>query len=299
MKEAYMLILNRKRGINSMYRKIILLVGILMLGAFSKEALASESTENMYSGEKEKIEEYLKNEGKGEVNGTYDIDELCKYEETFLIINNYLDNKNIKEAIVDYEEKWYLPYTSGSGENGHIIFEISEDGKVDVYVKTWNCDYYYDMKVREGKYDGIDVKQVKEEHYFDVYRCGFMCAYVKMNDGTEYMIPFIDDNISQWNSLECKKVYSYDEFFEIMYRYYDEPSWEEMMSSDAEDGEMLMGDSTLRDKPLEEGVLLHKNKSSKLSKIYWSIPIGITIIIAIFGVYFYKILRNKRGKVTK
>lgn len=65
MKEAYMLILNRKRGINSMYRKIILLVGILMLGAFSKEALASESTENMYSGEKEKIEEYLKNEGKG------------------------------------------------------------------------------------------------------------------------------------------------------------------------------------------------------------------------------------------
>ena len=257
-----MQIISRKE-VYHMKRLVLIILSILAVGVFSENVMAAEQPENLYLKEKELIEEYLNNGNDSWVE-SYDIDELYPYEEPFLIINNYLDNKEIDECFAS-RTHWCLPYTMADGYFGVLMFDIYDDGTVERGTSIIRSDTYYDMKVRDGKYEGIEVENVEQEFYFDVYIYGFKCCYVKMKDGKQYMIPYITDNVSSWNTIENKKIYDYDEFFEIMYRYYDEPSLDEIMSSTTND-DTIYGDGFIRETPLEKGVLSGKVNANNANK---------------------------------
>ena len=247
-----------------MKKLVLIILSILTVGVFSENVMAAEQPENLYLKEKELVEEYIKNNNQNLLVESYDIDELCQYEETFLIINNYLDNKEIDECFVG-RTKWYLPCMMSTGYPGSVMFDIYEDGTVEMDTVVLMSDTYDDMKVRDGKYEGIEVENVEQEFYFDVYIYGFQCCYVKMKDGKQYMIPYVTDNITSLNTIENKKIYDYDEFFEIMYRYYDEPSLDEIMSSTTND-DTIYGDGFARETPLEKGVLSGKVSVNNANK---------------------------------
>lgn len=215
---------------------------------------------------KEEIEKYIKNDQKAGMTlfspYEYDLEELCELNELFFMINDYIEGQGVK-SIADTESdnenqyaiKWYLPFKNMSGKAGYLIFK-EENGTVNWIESSLGTSQYYDMKVREGKYKGILLEEVEDEIYCNSAAYGFMFTYIKMKNGKEYVIPFINENISEWNSIVCKKIYTVQEFFTIMYRYYDEPTLEELIEQSETMDNTTSGSSYFRETPLDSNTVL-------------------------------------------
>ncbi len=243
---------------------IVLTAGMMILktAAVSAEETARLTVEQV----KEEIEKYINNEQKA--NKTmftpwkYDMEELCELNELFFMINDYIGGQEVKTIVEedpvneDYNAvKWYLPFINMSGKTGYLIFE-ENNGKIEWSNSSIGTSQYYDMKVREGKYEGIILEEVEEEFYCNSAAYGFKFTYIKMKDGREYVIPFISENVSEWNSLVCKKIYTAQEFFTIMYRYYDEPTLEELTERSETMDNTTTGITYFRETPLDRNTVL-------------------------------------------
>lgn len=242
----------------------ILLAGMMFLqtAAVYGEEMPRLTAEQV----REEIEKYIKNEQKADntmfTPREYDLEELCELNELFFMINDYIGGQGVKSIAkpdsVNQNHnavKWYLPYKNMSGKAGYLIFE-EENGSVNWTESSLGTSQYYDMKVREGKYKGIVLEEVEDEIYCNSEAYGFMFAYIKMKDGKEYVIPFINENISKWNSIVCKKIYTVQEFFTVMYRYYDEPTMEELIERSETADDTTTGISYFRETPLDSDAVL-------------------------------------------
>lgn len=244
---------------------LVLLAGMIILQTAS--VYADETSRLTVEQVKEEIEKYIKNEQK--VNKTmftpqeYDMEELCELNELFFMINDYIGGQGVTTIVEEPDAvnenynsvKWYLPFINMSGKAGYLIF-VEENGEIEWTDSSIGTSQYYDMKVREGKYEGIILDEVEEEIYCNSAAYGFKFAYIKMKDGREYVIPFINENISEWNSLVCKKIYTVQEFFTIMYRYYDEPTLEELIEQSETMDNTTTGTSYFRETPLGKDTVL-------------------------------------------
>ena len=170
--------------------------------------------------------------------------------------------------------KWYLPFKNMSGKTGYLIFEEKNE-EIEWSKSSIETSQYYDMKVREGKYEGIILDEVEEEIYCNSAAYGFKFAYIKMKDGREYVIPFISENVSEWNSLVCKKIYTVQEFFTIMYRYYDEPTLEELIEQSETMDNTTTGISYFREVPLGKNTVLPGSPSKRTELKEKNINIGL------------------------
>lgn len=244
---------------------LVLLAGMMILQTAS--VYAEETSRLTVEQVKEEIEKFIKNEQK--VNKTmftpqeYDMEELCELNELFFMINDYIGGQEVKTIVEEPDPvnenynlvKWYLPFKNMSGKAGYLIF-AEENGEIEWTDSSIGTSQYYDMKVREGKYEGIFLEEVEEDIYCNSAAYGFKFAYIKMKDGKEYVIPFINENISEWNSLVCKKIYTVQEFFTIMYRYYDEPALEELIEQSETMDNTTTGTSYFRETPLGKDTVL-------------------------------------------
>lgn len=293
---------------------LLLIVGIM---AIQTDISYAEDTIRLTEEEvKKEIENYIKKEQGEEATmftpHEYDMEELCELDEIFFMINDYIEGQELKSIIkgpelsTDSQEtewvnenynviKWYLPFKNMSGKTGYLIFE-EKNGEIEWVKSSIETSQYYDMKVREGKYNGIHPEDVEEEIYCNTAAYGFMLAYIKMKDGKEYVIPFISDNISEWNSLICKKIYTVEEFFTIMYRYYDEPTIEELEKQAESMDNMTTGIGYFRDTPLDKDISLPERQpeSPELTEKYiFKIAAGTIVGIGIIAF----IIRKRGGLI--
>ncbi len=287
---AIFCIMREEKGMDITMNKLVDLKIILVLLIFAgvltfrtDSAHADDAIRLTEEEVKREIEDYIKKEQKEEASmftpHEYDMEELCELNEMFFMINDYIEGKDLKTIIKGTElsggsqeeeqvkekhnvRKWYLPFKNMSGKTGYLIFEEKNE-EIEWSKSSIETSQYYDMKVREGKYEGIILDEVEEEIYCNSAAYGFKFAYIKMKDGREYVIPFISENVSEWNSLVCKKIYTVQEFFTIMYRYYDEPTLEELIEQSETMDNTTTGISYFREVPLGKDTVLPGSPSKR------------------------------------
>lgn len=169
---------------------------------------------------------------------SYDITNMYPCDAQDYIIHDFQDGISFSEMLKETEEAieanqeervkvWRLPYKNTANQNCIAIF-WERNGEVELVGGELDVDSTFDMKLKKGKYKQISIDEVEEVRYVDLYLYHFMVTYVRMKDGTEYMIPFLSDNVRKFNNLKDGHVYKIDKFFEQMYNYYDEPTEEDL-----------------------------------------------------------------------
>lgn len=256
---------------------------------FQRYNLIVEASETQYEQIQEQVEQIITTMSTEDMFNicNYDINELCLLETTAFIINDYMEYENFERLLdTDTTSEYYiLPYTNSEGFNGCALFVCEND------IVSWQessiKENDYSMKVKEGRFDKISESDIEVVHYCQNTIYEFMFTYVKLKNGDEYIIPFLSENKSSWNSLKFGKTYSIKDFFDIMYRYYDEPTLEELKSGYGKGEEF--GGSFLR------AELLKKN--GKNIKVIYSFG-GLTVVI-IGGIAIAYALHKKSKRIIK
>ena len=259
--------MEKRKTISLKYSKLVLMISLIcLLMLNNRNAYAADFSEQEV---KQQIQEYIQN-SKLEAEDMfkiveYDLDELVHLEETGFILNDYRENHDMDTLIVEGTiETFLLPFNNGNHENAYAIFQY-EDGTLEWSESAMSGDFTYEMKLKEGRFDGIDLSKVETVHYCvnEIYALKF--DYIVMKDGAEFIIPFQSKNQTRLNSLEYGRVYTIQEFFDTMDRYYQEPTMEELMKQDQIRGEdePLLGGIFLRETPLK------KTEKESLPMKYW------------------------------
>ena len=206
----------------------------------------------------------------------YDTEELCKIYQAAQMINNYYEGNDFEKIIYNVEE-WILPYENSAGEFGYAIYEM-KDGKIEMSQQSIGAETSYNMKVMEGRYEGIDINEVKDIKYVDNFFYSMKLVYIEMENGDEFIVPFTNEKVNEWNSLVSAQVYTIDEFFRVMYRYYDELTEEEMIEwAKAHPNDTSVGNiNNMRSVPLSEDVKIVKNQTG---------GIGMTMLYTTAGIF--------------
>ena len=191
----------------------------------------------------------------------YDMDELCKSYQAAQMINNYFEGNDFEKILYNVEQ-WILPYENSAGEFGCAIYEI-KDGKIEMSLQSIGAETAYNMKVKDSRYEGININEVKDIKYVDNFFYNMKLVYIEMENGDEFIVPFTNEKVNRWNSLVTAQVYTIDEFFRVMYRHYDELTEEEMIEwAKAHPNDTSTGNvNNLRNVPLSEDVKIVRNQT--------------------------------------
>lgn len=290
--------------LNKLCCKSLLLAGLLT-GCMGMNAYAAEY---MPAGRelKEEVAELLeKQRDRGDEFSVafYNLDDLYAIETQTLMINAYREGqsmpKMLEESASETKQRtggnvrtWRIKYQNTRGEN--CIADFREvDGELTLVGGKMDEDFDRDMKVTEDKFPGINQDEIEEIRYinFDLYR--MEGTYLRMKDGTEFMIPYGSDRAMETSHLQRQKIYKLDGFMETMYNYYDEPTTEEVkeIQARAKAGDMSVSGRTnlVREEPLNQKEV----QVRVLQQMIGYGSIGVVGLVGLFGCIFQSIRKKK------
>lgn len=164
----------------------------------------------------------------------YDIDKLYPTVSLDYFVNDYINGttfdeiiKKSKALVSDKYTYWLLPYKNNSNQDCLATFLSDSDSEnTEMISQSIGGKISYDMKLHDEKFNEIILSDIKEIAYLDLVLYGFKATYISMNNGNEYIIPYLTEDIEYWCKLEYGKMYDADKFIVTMYNCYDEPSKE-------------------------------------------------------------------------
>ncbi|MBQ3546530.1 MAG: hypothetical protein IJA34_16325 [Lachnospiraceae bacterium] len=284
----------------------MLLFGVIVISffVFDKDysVYANEKLGIDMEDVKRQVVNIIENERPGSFSSMkeYDIEELCVIERMEYMINDYIESRDFNSLYYSYKDynecKLILPFINKENAYGYSIFRL-ENGVVRWIQSSVSSTQNYYMRLVEGRFEGVDVENVEEVRYFYNEIYNIYMSYIKMKDGSEHIMTFLSENQSNFCSLENAKIYEIDEFFELMYRDYDEPTYEEFKANEEKYKGQYGGNPFKREEPLKGEINLFGDKKETDTKkdnfniIVISVIVGMLVLI-IGSLYF-------RGKNRK
>lgn len=231
----------------------------------------------------------------------YDIEKLYPIIHVNLFINDYLSGTTFIELITREQiitDKncvyWILPYTNTNQEKYFAIF-LESNRNIDLTSKTQNFNGSIDMKLHEDKYKDIATDNIESVYYLQLELYAFEITYIKLRDGKELIIPYFQNEKTNWARFESNAIYDIDDFIVKMYNYYDEPTKKELIEFGKKN---LVGDiSTLIKR---KKILNYENiqdiKATEKLKEHSILILAIIFLIFGLGLVMYKKGRKKYPK---
>lgn len=285
------------RLVNRLLASLMLGVGMACCGSLTVYGVEEGLTEEEV---KQQVVEIIEEENRGEITDytivEYDIEKIYPIISLDFFVNDYIDGMTFGE-IIEKQEKvnkvenqcvnWMLPYMNHLDQNCLATF-LDNTINVDIVTRTVDTEIVFDMKIYDGKFEDVDFEKVKKTIYLNLAMYGFKVTYVCMNNGEEYVIPYLRGEVEKWSGLECEKIYRVDEFVISIYNCYEERKEVEEMQEKANMNTIVS----------ERKRKLKCTNIAQVKKIEW-IKDNIILIFFVFAlciVGIYLILRIYRKK---
>jgi hypothetical protein len=230
----------------------------------------------------------------------YDIDKLYEIFNLEYLVNDYIDGMTLGEIIEaenDFYKKfnvenakyryWILPVEKGVMGNCYIRF-LSDEKSVEKIAKTFNPELNYDMKLYEGKYKEIKWDKIQDIIYLDLNLYGIKAVYIRMNDGMEYIAPYLTSKMEELCNLENEKIYQVDEFITRLYNLYKEPKNKDRMQGNTS-GIISTRKQKLTCQNINEVRKMEQFNNNKIIII-------VTGVLCVSTIAFLLYVRKKRNK---
>lgn len=224
---------------NRLIVSLVLVAGMVCCGTLAVYGAEEGLTEEEV---KQQVLEIIEEENQGEITDytivEYDIDKIYPIISLDFFVNDYIDGMTFGEIVEEQEKEhkklngdnqytyWHMPYENYLNEKCIITF-LTDDEIVEVVTRAVDTETDYDMKLYEGKHEEISLEDVKKHIYINLDLYGFKITYLCMNEGEEYVIPYLHTGINNWCNFECGKIYTTDEFVTKLYNSYKESKDEE------------------------------------------------------------------------
>jgi hypothetical protein len=224
----------------------------------------------------------------------YDIEKVYPFVFIDYFINDYISGMNFDEIIKNQTTEtnkthayWSLPYENHLKQKCLATFFFNGE-EVELITRTINTKISYDMRLYESKFSEIILGEVKEVVYLNLELYSIKATYILMNNGNEYIIPYITDDLEKKCKLECEKVYDLEKFIVTMYNCYDEPV------KNKKNEDLIYKNNVIKNRKK----ILNYKSIEQIKKINWLKTYGVVICVVLcaLGFVLYKMIRKSKTK---
>ena len=212
------------------------------------------------------------------------------------MISDYHKNNDSLLELIEWNNRWYIPATTMTGEYASILLQKEKDG-YHVYGQYFGNDDNYIADTADEIKNKIekelsDMKIAKIRNIsIPFYKVNLV--YIKQADGKERVIPYQAENAMTLNDIGEKKgtIYSVSEFISDMENKYEEYSEQELKQIiEKNKAEMNLGGNL---QPKKRISVEKDNSQNDFFKYY--IIIAIAIVVALGGLLGVKfVVRRKK-----
>lgn len=211
------------------------------------------------------------------------------------MISDYHKNNDSLSELIEWNDRWYIPATTMTGEYASILLQKEKDG-YHVYGQYFGNDDNYiadtadDIKNKIEK-ELSDTKIAKIRNIsIPFYKVNLV--YIKQADGKERVIPYQAENAMTLNDIGEKKgtIYSVSEFISDMENEYEEYSEQELKQIiEKNKAEINLGGNL---QPKKRISVEKDNSQNDFFKYY--IIIAIALVVAFGGLLGVKFVARRK-----